>query len=169
MKKRILIGVFFIAALFTITACGGSSTKDENGVERESKKNQEGFVEGKYSINNLTYNINDSFENQGNNRFALNDGTNGIMIELFVNSSFAGTLDEYIAKDENHFYPNTKSLEEAIINGNPWLKGKTTDNGIIYYIKDGSSIYSIMISPLYTSKSFFDDLVTTFENSLYFK
>lgn len=166
MKRKIIFGLCLIAVLFSFTACG--SSKDE-GSNRESKKNQEGFVEGKYSIKDLTYNIPDGFEVQGNNRYALNDGTNGIMIEFYVNSSFEGTLDEYVSKDENHFYPDTKTLSGTKINGNNWLKGSTLDGGYIYYIKDGESIYSFMISPLYTSKSFINDLVTNLESSLYFK
>ena len=78
-------------------------------------------------------------------------------------------LNTFIEKDTHSFYPTIEGLKEININGNIWLKGKTIDNTIVYYIKDGTKAYSIMLSPVFTLKGMFDNLVNTFEENLYFK
>lgn len=169
MKKKILFSLCLIALLFSFTACGSSNSEKGNDEERESKKYQEGFVEGKYSIKNLTFNLPDVYNSDGNNSYSYIGDGNGIRVEFYVTENYEGTLDEYINKDSNKLYPVFKSMEEQVLNGNHWLKGTSTDNDTLYYIKDGKDIYSIDIAPLFTTIDVFNELVNTIESSLYFK
>jgi hypothetical protein len=166
MKKKLFLSLLVIVALFTITGCG--SKENSSGEERESVKYQQGYVEGKYSVGNLTFNLPNGYQLDGTNRYTYRDDSNALIIELYVDDN-TGDLREFIKKDTHSFYPNMEALNEINLHGNRWLKGKTTDNTIVYYTKDGNKAYSIMISPVYTTSAKFSELESTFEQSLYFK
>lgn len=172
MKKKIILGLLVLVSLFTITGCGSkeeSNNKDNTKkVERESIKNQQGYQEGKYKILDLTFNLPDGYELDGENRYTYRDTSNALIVELYVDDNVED-LRTFIKKDTHLFYPTMEGLKETNINGNTWLKGTTIDNTIVYYIKDGSKAYSVMLSPVFTLKGMVDNLVNTFETSLYFK
>lgn len=172
MKKKFLLFLFIFTLLFTITACGSSNDEGGKGKgddQRESKKNQTGFVEGKYSIKNLTFNLPDVYKEEDENVYSYIGDGNGIRVMLYVTENYEGTLDEFMNKDKDKLYPSLKTMNDTEIHGNHWLKGKSTDNDTLYYIKDGKDIYVIDLAPMFTTASVFNQLVTTLENSLYFK
>lgn len=171
MKKKVLLVLCLFAIALSFTACNSKNEdkESESVVERESKKYQEGFKEGKYSIRNLTFTLPDVYKSEGNNRYSYISNENGIMVAFYVDTFNNKTLNEYISDDKYQMYPIINNLEETIINGNHFLKGKSKDNDTLYYIKDGNDFYLIALSPLFTTTSVFNELVTTLENSLYFK
>ncbi len=176
MKKKIIFSLLVIVALFTITGCRSNNKpstntdkpEDKKQEERESIKNQKGYQEGKYSIDDLTFNLPDGYTLDGDNRYTYRDTSNALIVELYVDDHIEN-LKSFIEKDTHSFYPTIEALSDTVINGNTWLKGKTIDNTIVYYIKDGSKAYSIMLSPVFTTSGMLDNLVNIFESSLYFK
>ena len=174
MKNKILLSIFVLLTIFTLTGCGSnkennsSNNIDKNQVEKESIKNQQGYQEGQYFIGDLTFSLPSGYELDGKDRYTYRDTNNALIVELYVDDNVED-LTSFIKKDTHSFYPTIDTLKETDINGNKWLKGKTIDNTIVYYIKDGSKAYSIMLSPVFTTSGTFDKLVATFEPSLYFK
>ena len=176
--KKIIISLIAVLAIFSITACKGKDTNNTNDKktktqeskkqERESIKNQQGYQEGQYKIDDLTFNLPDGYELNGDNRYTYTDTSNALIVELYVDDN-VDDIYTFIGKDKHSFYPTVEDLKETNINGNTWLKGETIDNAVVYYIKDGSKVYSVMLSPVFTLASMFEDLVNTFESSLYFK
>jgi hypothetical protein len=170
--KKILTSLLILIVLFTVIGCGDkkeSNNEESNKQgERESIKNQKGFKEGQYSIDNLTFSLPDGYELDGENRYTFRDTSNALIVELYVDDNIED-LNTFIKKDTHSFYPTVENLKETNINGNTWLKGKTIDNTVVYYIKDGKKAYSVMLSPVFTLAGMFDNLVNTFETSLYFK
>lgn len=161
MKKKALLCLLVIVALFTVTACGS-----ENSLH----PNQTKYVEGQYFIDDLTFSLSEGCKQSfQENIYQLADDDNAIVIYFYHDKDIKGTLDEFIDSDPNDFMPNKEKLEKTTINGNEWLKGVTDDNAYLYYIQHGNDVYSIMIMPLFTSKIVLNDLITTLENSLYFK
>ena len=77
MKKKIFLGLLLFVALFTITGCGSDKEINNNTgnnenlktEERESIKNQQGYQEGQYSIDNLTFSLPEGYELDGDNRY----------------------------------------------------------------------------------------------------
>ena len=170
MKKKVFVLVFALLMVFSLTACGKSKEKEKDiDVERESKKNQIGYVEGKYILKDLTFTLPDEYKQDGENRYTYLTNENGIMVMTYVEEKYDGTLDDYIKKDKHALIPILNTLEETVINGNTWLKGKSNDNDVLYYIKDGTSIYVIDVAPVFTTTTILNNLITTLENSLYFK
>ncbi len=168
MKKKLLLSLLVVVALFTVTACGSKEEKTNGEGERESVKYQQGYQAGKYSIGDLTFNLPDGYVLDGTDRYTYRDSSNALIVELYVDE-LNGDLREFIKNDKHSFYPNLDALNEINLNGNRWLKGKTVDNTYVYYTKDGNKAYSIMLSPVYTTNDKFSELETTFEKSLYFK
>ncbi len=178
--KKIGISLLIIVSLLMIPGCGNNqntnnksnsnTNKEENKKqeERESIKNQEGYQEGQYFIDDLTFSLPDGYTLDGEDRYTYRDTSNALIVELYADDNIEN-LDAFIKKDTHSFYPTIEELKETVINGNTWLKGKTIDNTIVYYIKDGNKAYSIMLSPVFTTTGMFDSLVNTFEPSLYFK
>lgn len=171
MKKKVLLCLLLLISVFTLAGCGSSENKDNNesGVERESKKNQIGFKEGKYSIKNLTFDLPDGYKSNGDNSYMYTDDNNAIVVNVYVKENFEGTLDDIINKDYFKMFPNSKSLTDTVINGNNWLKGNSTDGATLYYIKDGNDFYGVSLEPLFTTKAMVNTLIETVEGSLYFK
>lgn len=169
--KKVLISLLVLVTIFTVTGCGDKNADSEGKKEkeeRESIKNQQGYTEGQYYIDNLTFSLPDGYELDGENRYTYRDTSNALIVELYVDDNI-DDLNSFIKKDIHLFYPTIDTLKETNIHGNIWLKGKTIDNTIVYYIKDGKKAYSIMLSPVFTLTAMFDNLVNTFEASLYFK
>ena len=175
MKKKFILGLFILITLFTITGCGSNNNKENSNetgnkkqVERESIKKQQGYQEGQYFIDDLTFNLPSGYELDGADRYTYRDTSNALIVELYVDNNVED-LNAFITSDKHSFYPTIGDLKETVINGNVWTKGKTMDNTTVYYIKDGNKVYSVMLSPVYTTSGTFNELVTTFESSLYFK
>lgn len=175
MKKKVLLSLLIIVTLFTITGCGSNNNKENSNeignkkqVERESIKKQQGYQEGQYFIDDLTFNLPSGYELDGTDRYTYRDTSNALIVELYVDNNVED-LNAFITSDKHSFYPTIGDLKETVINGNVWTKGKTMDNTTVYYIKDGNKVYSVMLSPVYTTSGTFNELVTTFETSLYFK
>lgn len=174
--KKIIFSLLVIVALFTLTGCGSNNKtntntdkpEDKKDEIRESIKNQVGYQEGKYFIDNLTFNLPDGYELTGDNYYTYRDTNNALIVELYVDEHIEN-LKSFIERDTHSFFPTIEGLSDTTINGNTWLKGKTIDNTVVYYIKDGSKAYSVMLSPVFTTSGMFDNLVNTFETSLYFK
>ncbi len=169
MKKKILC-LLVLLTVFSLTGCGGSNenSPEKKDEERESIKNQQGYQEGQYNIDNLTFNLPEGYTLDGDNYYTYRDTSNALIVELYVDKDIKNIMS-FIKKDTHSFYPTVEELKEIVINGNTWLKGKTIDNTIVYYIKDGNKAYSIMLSPVFTTSGMFDKLVNTFETSLFFK
>ena len=169
MKKKLLLSLLIIVCLLTITGCGSKENGD-NGGKGSLHPNQTGYVEGKYFIDDLTFNLSEgctpSFQE---NIYQLADDNNAIVIYFYHDKDIKTSLDDYIESDPNDFLPNKDNINKTIINGNEWYKGVTNDNAYIYYIQQGNDVYSIMIMPMFTTKTVLNDVITTLENSLYFK
>lgn len=164
MKKKLLLMLFVLVGVFTLTACGGSDEKNS------LHPNQTGYVEGAYSIDDLTFNLYDGFKQSvEKNIYSLADDNNGIAIYFYHDKDVKTSLGEYIDSDPHQFMPNQKKIEATTINGNEWYKGVTDDNAYIYYIQMGDDVYSIMILPMFTTKATLNEVISTLENSLYFK
>ena len=163
MKNKLLLSLLIIVSVFTLTACGSGN--------ESLHPNQTGYVEGKYAIDDLTFSLPDGYtKSQAEpNIYQLADDNNGIVIYFYHDKDIKTSLGEYIDSDPHYFMPNQKNIESATINGNEWYKGVTDDNAYIYYIQQGEEVYSIMIMPMFTTKSVLNELTTTLENSLYFK
>ncbi len=163
MKRRILLVLVILIGLFIVTGCGND---DKNNLH----PNQTGYVEGQYSIDDLTFSLYEgckpSFQE---NIYQLADDDNAIVIYFYHDKDVNISLDEYIDSDPHDFLPNKENIGVSIINGNEWYKGVTNDNAYIYYIQYGSDMYSIMIMPMFTTKSVLEQVISTLENSLYFK
>ena len=162
MKKKILLCLLVVVGLFTLTACGSK--------EDSLHPNQTGYEEGKFFIDDLTFNLADGFtKSSQDNIYQLADDNNVIVIYFYHDKDVKTSLGEYIDKDPHDFLPNQKNINPTTINGNEWYKGVTNDNAYLYYIQLGEDVYSIMILPMFTTKTVLNDAITTLENSLYFK
>ena len=167
MKKKILLCVLAIVELFTITGCGRKNSKEEG---KSNHPNQTGYVEGKYFIDELTFNLYDGFKESFNeNIYQLADDNNGIAIYFYHDKDIKTSIEDYINSDPHDFLPDTKNINPIVINGNEWYKGTTKDNAYLYYIKLDNDVYSIMILPMFTTKTTLNNVISTLENSLYFK
>lgn len=140
---------------------------DEN---KNTTANQNDYVEGKYFVDDLTFNLYDGFVTTNDkNRYQLANNENGISITFYHDKNVDMTLDEYIKSDPNSFLPNEDKIVDKTINGNVWKSGVTNDNVYIYYIKRDKDVYSISIMPLYAKRATLNEVISTLENSLYFK
>ena len=171
MKKKLFIVLFVFIILFTLTGCGkNEKINDESKEKQENNQNQTGYVEGQYSIDDLTFNLSEgckpSFQE---NIYQLADDNNAIVFYFYHDKNIKTSLGEYIDSDPHDFLPNQKNIEPATINGNNWYKGVTNDNAYIYYIQRGNDVYSIMIMPMFTTKTVLNEAISTLESSLYFK
>lgn len=168
MKKKILFVLLAIVTLFTMSGCG--SKKESNDNKETQEENQTEYKEGKYSIDDLTFDLYEGFKKSyDDNIYQLANDENGIAIYFYHDKNIKTSLDEYIKSDPNDFLPNTDKISAITLNGNEWQKGVTNDGAYIYYIKRGNDVYSIMILPMYTTKATLNDVISTLENSLYFK
>lgn len=162
MKKKVLISLLIVVGLFVITGCGSG----KNSLH----PNQTEYKEGKFSIDNLTFNLYDGFkESIEENIYSFADDNNAIVIYFYHDKDVKKSLEEYIDSDPHDFLPNKDNLSTSTINGNEWSKGKTNDNAYLYYRLEGNDVYSIMIMPMFTTKTVLNDVISTLENSLYFK
>ena len=161
--KKVLLSLLVIVTIFTLTGCGSSNSD-------KKYSNQTEYVEGKYFIDDLTFNLPDGFKPSfQENIYQLADDNNIIVIYFYHDKDVKVSLEEYIEKDEHDFLPNKEKIETTTINGNKWSKGVTNDNAYLYYNQEGSDVYSIMIMPMFTTKTVLNELISTLENSLYFK
>lgn len=169
MKKKILLCLSIVLGLFIFAGCGGSG-ENNNGPKNSLHPNQTGYVEGQYFIDDLTFSLYQGFKPSfQENIYQLADDNNGIVIYFYHDKDVKTSLDEFIDSDPNDFLPNKEKIAVTIINGNEWHKGVTNDNAYIYYIQQGNDVYSIMILPMFTTKTVLNEVISTLENSLYFK
>ena len=167
MKKKIFLCLLILVGIFTITGCGSSK---ENGGKDSLHPNQTGYVEGKYFIDDLTFNLSEGFKEAfQKDIYQLADDDNVIVIYFYHDKDIKTSLEEYIDSDPHDFLPNKENINKTTINGNEWHKGVTNDNAYIYYTQLGNDVYSIMIMPMFTTKTILNDAISTLENSLYFK
>lgn len=167
MKKKILAVLLVFVGIFTLSACAKNKDEELNG---STHPNQIGYVEGQYSIDDLTFNLYDGFAKiDENNSYQLLNDLNGIRIAFYHDKDVNTSLGEYIDSDPHEFYPNQKTINPKTINGNEWYTGVTSDNVYVYYHLVGTEVYSFSIMPMYTTSSVLNEVISTLENSLYFK
>ena len=163
MKKKVFLVLLVLVGVFTLTACGGNKKDDIH-------PNQTGYVEGKYSIDDLTFNLSEGFKRiYEENFYELVDDNNDITIYFYHDKEVDVNINDFIEADPHGFLPNMEKMAVTIINGNEWYKGITDDNNYVYFIKLGEDVYSILILPTIATDATLTGVISTLENSLYFK
>ena len=175
MKNKVLLCLLLIIMLFTVTGCGPKRNVPDNREENKNEagatpsSGQTGYVEGEYFIDDLTFSLYEGFNKIGENMYSLANDENGISISFYHDTDIHSDIYDYIKSDPHDFLPNTANITDKSINGNVWKAGVTDDRVYIYYIKRGNDVYSISIMPLFTTSGTLKEVISTLENSLYFK
>ena len=112
MKKRLLLSLFVIVTLFTITGCGKSESSGDNLHKAE-------FVDMRYK----------EPKNYSKKEPTNMDGYK-VLIYRF-NEDDSKTINLYYNTKSNHIDTEEKH-EEVTINGIKWIKFHNTDFGVTY-------------------------------------
>ena len=161
----VLIGIISVVVLLTSGRSGGNAggSSDNGG----SSVQVEG--EGKFKYYGLSFDLPSEYEDKGDGNYEFRDDDNAIMIQVYKKDNYSDSVNRYIERDENMFYPIKDGISEVVFNGNLWYKGKGKDGDYLYYVKKGNTVYMVAISPIFAKTTRVNELISTFEKNLFVK
>ena len=153
--KKILVCLLVLTILLT-----GCKNKEKTIQEKPNTM---------YSFNRLYFNLPEDYIKKTDDYYFINKEENGlkevISVEFRLNQNVEDDIETFIEKDSSWF-PNINSIVPIDINTKTWYKVNGEIGGFLYYIKDGSDVYSIMINPLITTNNRVYDTIGILEGNL---
>ena len=170
-KKKLTLqglmgGILLVIIVAVTSAAIVLSRQSDNGGENNTEASEQ---EGMYTFGDIIFDLPDGYESISDNFYEFRDEDNAIALQIFEKSEYTDSIYDYIRSDENKYYPEVDNITETVINRGYWYKTKGEDGDYLYYAKKGDTAYMIAISPIFTKGTRVDELITTFENSLFIK
>ena len=159
-----IIGVIVLVAM-VITAIVLSSQPSGSGGGDGTGSS----IQGKFTVGNLVFDLPSEYVDKGDGFYEFRDDDNAIVVQVYKKDNYGGTVQEYIDRDENLYYPVKSSVQDTVINELVWFKAKGNDGDYLYYAKKGDTVYMVALSPVFAKTTRVNELIATFEEKLFIK